>query len=947
MADAAQAQNDEDVDLTPLIGQVQALARLCRGCLDDESLYDLRIPPSAAPAYLWLPGEAERAFAGGAKRVELAKDDPLTEDFLQRFPKSRLCYGYPVLSYADGALRPLFTRRARTEGQVAVIEHGTPLRLNCGLLRDMGLDPEVVRHLAHETADSKAGFAEKLKLVTGYLEVDAARFEASRLEPVPEDAGAGQMQWRNRPVLAAATMAPSRSRLVRDLSALIEDERIGRIGETALLGFDDQPPALDGDGRPKPLDVPMVFDMHRLGPSQTQAVRAAMGHRLAVVAAPPGTGQMATIVNLVATAVMEGESVLYVSAGADGAQAMTRHLNNWIGRDISAVPLVGRKETNEETRRALIATLRELSKPEPTPEEGEAAGGEQQKSTREKPTLKGLRELDRLPSSTDRVVEPMRKMHDQILELSEAERGLAVEMGSAWTGPEARMAALPPRASMAEWRERLDILSGKKSAGLGGMVKNMLSRDDGRRELLADMRRGLARLPEAVKEEAFAHLAEDAEPAEVRKALAVVDRWGEWKRLVDRRADLIRDLVRMRDGRSIELQAMNQAARKVSGVRELYRDLWHERLTEDAATLERQIDTFFDLVEKREAVDDAKHRAHRSQRLAQALRILAGSLPVWATTLDEAAEALPLEPGCFDLIVVDEADAADLGSLLPLLFRGRRAALFGAALHDARPSPLTERHLKALAADEPEAPAWADPGRLSGLGNLSAWLHAGDGAPWRLDEHFRSHPAIADYLSGTFYDGTLVIRTNFRKLKGTFKPSYLGIHWHNVEGRITMNGHGPINEAELKAAVSLLRHWEDDGLFRMAPRPSVGIATSFLAQAEQLREALKRGEFEPIVGERVTVAAPEAFIGRQVDLIVLLPGIAPGAPEGINEMLASSTALFHDVVGAAKVGVHVLGDHEACEAEGGHAAALASHASIALPEPDEDGYSDEFELLRP
>ncbi|MFP6775049.1 MAG: hypothetical protein VCE74_22380 [Alphaproteobacteria bacterium] len=145
----------------------------------------------------------------------------------------------------------------------------------------------------------------------------------------------------------------------------------------------------------------MVFDMHRLGYSQTQTVRAAMKHRLISVNAPPGTGQMATVVNLIATAVMNGESVLYTARRKETVDAMTKHLNAWVGKKISAVVQVGDGMVNAACREALTETLREIQRPEvgvfdEDDPDGAAEKPDKSAASREKPTLKDMQELDRL-----------------------------------------------------------------------------------------------------------------------------------------------------------------------------------------------------------------------------------------------------------------------------------------------------------------------------------------------------------------------------------------------------------------------------------------------------------------------------------------------------------------------------------------------------------------------
>jgi hypothetical protein len=946
VANAHVTTEDENVDYGALAEEVMALARLCRAVIDEESLFDVRLSNTEHTAFVAVPGDQELIFSGRADRIRLSDDEPVTNRFLDIHARSRLCYGYPVLHYADGGVRPLFITRAKLDGASLIVDESSQPRLNCALLTDMGVDAEQAKALAQSLQDPQQPFAEKLAIAAEHIDVNVKRFNADQLEPA-NGGDASQMRWLNRPIAAAITMSPGKSLSVRELSSLAEPVKAEQAGDTALVALAGVMAEAGHDGNPAHLDSPMVHDIHRLGASQTQAVRAAMSERLTTISAPPGTGQMATIVNLIATAVMNGESVLYVASKTETAEVMTKHLNGWLGRGIRAIPFVGNHERNLAAKEALNESLRELTREEPLDFDEDGNPIEKpdtSNSSREKPTLKGLEELDRLPSSPERIVEPIRAAHENIREITEAERRKAMELPAHWTTLECRRGNAPSAKQFQEWNEQVEKLQGGKGGGLGSMVKGLFSRDDGAEEVIAGIRRGLSGLPKPVKQDVLEHLKNDCTAKDIRKGLKKAREFSDWKRLINKRSEAIRRLVQQRDSRTIELQAMNQSARKVSGVRELYRDHWQDRLTEDVPTLEQQTGVYFDLLQQWDQVHNAKHRAHRSQRLGQAVTILSQSLPVWTATMAEIGDAIPLEPGCFDLVIVDEANDCNLGDLMRMMFRARRAAVLGASFHCERRSPLTGERVRALNDGEPGRPAWASPATRTAIGNTTELHDHLGGAVHSTVDHFRSHPAIADFLSNTFYDGNILIRTNFRKLKGHFDSATLGVHWHDVEGRIEVNGRGPINEAELTMATRLLDQWVQKGVFNLTPRPSVGIASPFQGQIEQLREAIKRGDYSATVKDRVTVAPPETFLGRQVDLLMLLPGIAPGAPEGMNARMAASTALFHDVVGAARIGVHVVGDRAACVEAGEYAAALAGFAGLVdEPEEQDESYNDDFE----
>ncbi|MBT7757998.1 MAG: hypothetical protein HN732_11770, partial [Rhodospirillaceae bacterium] len=687
---------------------------------------------------------------------------------------------------------------------------------------------------------------------------------------------------------------------------------------------------------------------HRLGYSQTQTVRAGMQHQLIAVAAPPGTGQMATVVNLIATAVMNGQSVLYAARRRDTVDAMTKHLNAWVGRDVAAVMRVGDRRDNEASRAALIESLREIQRPEVEEfdeEDPDRVGPKEEKKApqREKPTLKDMEELDRLPAADTGGVDPMRAAHRRVNELDAIIRQEAVELGLGKLPPALRITPCPNSQVMQGWRDEYAILRGDKSAGLGKMMKGMLSRNDGSGSLMTAVRLAVGKIPAVIGEQAVEALAGEDQVAGIGAAMEALGSYFEWRQIVAKRDEAIRDLVRFRDCQTMELQAMNQAARKISGVRELYRDYWTDRLEDDPGVLENQVSAFFDLTDRRNEGDANETRAHRSRRIAQAVGILAEQLPVWTTTLENAGQALPLESAYFDLVVVDEADLCSLGLIMPILYRGKRGAVFGAARHDQRLTPLqpeweTKRAYTHAATDVTLAPA-----SLTALGNLAAILSE-QGRLYQLVEHFRSHPRIAEYLSSTFYDNRMVVQTNFRKLRSDAPANLLGVQWHHVTGRMTVMNNGAVNQTEVIETEKLIRSWVDTGVFRGLPRRSVGIATSISGQADQIREFLKRGKFPDNVRQRITVATPDLFRGRQVDFIILLPGLAPDAQGALNQALAGVEDLYHDVVGAARLGLHIVGDRDICVETGGLCAAL-SNFSEDPPAMDENGdvAADEFE----
>jgi hypothetical protein len=149
-----------------------------------------------------------------------------------------------------------------------------------------------------------------------------------------------------------------------------------------------------------------------------------------------------------------------------------------------------------------------------------------------------------------------------------------------------------------------------------------------------------------------------------------------------------------------------------------------------------------------------------------------------------------------------------------------------------------------------------------------------------------------------------------------------------------VKGEPEVNVGEIEIAVALLQRWQKDGLFRAAPRRSFGVVSPIPEQPSALRERLKAELFPLAVLKRLYVGPPQMFRGKQVDFLILMPGPAQSGPPGHNAELGQNDGLFHDAVAACRIGLHVVGDYQACRMAGGYAGALAEHIGAPPPQPD-------------
>jgi superfamily I DNA and/or RNA helicase len=77
-----------------------------------------------------------------------------------------------------------------------------------------------------------------------------------------------------------------------------------------------------------------------------------------------------------------------------------------------------------------------------------------------------------------------------------------------------------------------------------------------------------------------------------------------------------------------------------------------------------------------------------AEELKQYFPLIMRAFPLWSVSNLSARSALPLVPGLFDLVIIDEASQCDIPSIVPLLARSKRAVLAG--------DPMQLKHISTL-----------------------------------------------------------------------------------------------------------------------------------------------------------------------------------------------------------------------------------------------------------
>ena len=260
-------------------------------------------------------------------------------------------------------------------------------------------------------------------------------------------------------------------------------------------------------------------------------------------------------------------------------------------------------------------------------------------------------------------------------------------------------------------------------------------------------------------------------------------------------------------------------------------------------------------------------RARQSQRQLALFedinpQLLLAAFPIWVVTLDELHRLLPLKPGLFDVMVMDEATQCDIASALPAFQRCRRAVISGDA-RQLRHLSFLSRHREGqllqrsgLPGEERERWSYRDNSVLDLVG-----LHLPEQrALTFLDEHFRSRPALIRFSNQRFYDNRLRV---MKERPGLTHCDSLQLQ--RLAGERARNG---INQVEIEHVLQLIdahiEHYAESPV-----KPSIGVVSPFRDQVEAIRQRIAGLDLQRLRDFRVLVDTPYGFQGEERDLMII------------------------------------------------------------------------------
>ena len=849
------------------------LAGFYRDCLEAESADSLRLSPqNEGQIQLDLRTSANPAV-DHAVRLPHSESTSRWLRQRQRQNEETLIAGYPLVQGADPE-DPDFDVTAPllyTEVQLLEDEEGWWSEQLDG---DINVNPYALGLLGVEREDRNA-YIRAIETSPTVEEAHNSRDRVAAILKVIGDVGdpSGQ-QHVNMVQHMAVIMATSGSArfirmLVEDLDELANKPALLSNTPAAILLGHGEAPAVPLP-QPHPAIVPSSL-------RQDEAVHSAMENVFTVVTGPPGTGKSQVLVNVVAAAVAEGQKVLLASRNNKAVDVVVERL-----REVSPEGMIVRTGASSKRNDVPDYIARILAMPE-RPNEVTAARehwrGEARRVQAVFQVLHDRRSIQKEMVKVDQVMSESRKRLPSRISLNVDPNALSAALDEACTALDEFGDWL---GLFRRWRRHRKRLERARSAL--DRLKSLMGIDNAEAEkcLASVAERPTRSLAPRQKFRAIEEMA-----ANVLTVQSCTHRLQEASvRLSQLPAkpeleDLLHEL----------------GPRHTDASRALLDALWHEVRwgNRNARSAAKEYCDLLDKVVKGDAW------VFQAAKLAPAALPM---LPVWAVTNLSVRNNLPLQPGLFDLVVIDEASQCDIASALPLLVRGARALIIGDARQLIHITSLRQNRQRRIAKrwginDEQAA-------RFSYV-NHSCFDLASirvKASPIFLDMHFRSPPGIIGFADESFYGGRMAWCNNTRPPEGMPTTQWIAVPGACERGS---GGLSWINQDEARSVAELtvqrLPACRDQGL-------TVGIVTPFRAQAQLINEMLSRLADADDCSD-VLCATAHRFQGDERDLMYFSPVVSNGMPE-LSARFAADPNLVNVALTRAARQLVIVGDQEAC-----------------------------------
>jgi hypothetical protein len=375
----------------------------------------------------------EPFFRDASGTAEIPADDSEADEFLTGAGGVPMAYGYPLLADEAGMLTPLLycpaTVREDRIGRAVAKLPGTRPRLHQAPLLASGFDRAAVEAAADAVEHgSFRSLAECLGHVFALVGWSGAPFDDAALTALPD---VPQPGWHNAAAVFLHPSGPAHRKLLEEL-----DRLEGLYGEAV------NPTALHALAAPHTVSpVPATTAMAEIAPTTPELpaiLQRCTQVPLAAVEAAPGTGKPSLILDLIASLVIDGQSVLLINPSAQTLDHYAGRLQALLEPEQHWIPRPGAPEMLDR----LLQSVERLQDRPPPERRGSQA------------TLQALADQRQQLAALVRQVDAVRKAHRHLATRQRWRRNQRAEVSEAWMPVYEQKARLEIEPHEAEaWRE--------------------------------------------------------------------------------------------------------------------------------------------------------------------------------------------------------------------------------------------------------------------------------------------------------------------------------------------------------------------------------------------------------------------------------------------------------------------------------------------------------------
>ena len=710
----------------------------------------------------------------------------------------------------------------------------------------------------------------------------------------------------NRVLLVEPPKLKYGARLHRELLRIAQktpDEELDRSALQHVFPYESPE-----DSDPAPANAtelaapPNVAEYVLLSADQREACMAALEKPLTVVTGPPGTGKSLVVAHVLLNLALRGDAALFASRNHQALEAVEPRLNALT----EPRPMLLRPTRPFGQTAAKVDWFRMMTELLAKPE----VPGAEERLTRCR------EEVDQLLSTRGAVEDTMQRLSSLRIQVNAAQEEIR-------RSSERCPAGWEPHA-----RSNWDVMKLHAPTQIGSMIDRVKSLHDEPKVWTARLWWRLTSRLRArrLRKEITAWVSQPSLSAlEIESRIngdPIMDR----ERTLRVLGDVLSfcELVRaFAAERALQLQieditSVDELGQQLSAIKKRLHDATRDALNALAAVAGTGLDPEWraKFAQLRAGLKIRPHEMEQAPEISpfvRAFREAAPELmrhyPLWAVSNLSVGGALPLKGGLFELVVIDEASQCDIPSIVPLLFRAKRAMVVGDPNQLSHVTQLprdTEMRVRETFAVHDHALDRFAYGANSAY-DLAAY--GAERCAVTLRNHYRCVAPIIEYSNNAFYSGTLIVRTDedaLRQRLAQAESGDAGVVWTHLYEDIQPAARGCHSPNQVVAVETELRRLQDIGF-----PGSVGIVTPFRAQADRIRDRCHE-VFDRACRQRwrLIVDTVDGFQGDERDLVLMSLVGGFHMPEGSKRFLASNPNRFNVAVSRARALLHVLGDQQ-------------------------------------